>query len=291
MKNKPFIVVVVVALLCWGRMATAAEAWKLLFSLQSDKKGVALSHPAGLYVDAQSERYYVLDTGHNRVISFGRGGELLQAFTAGGALAKPIAMVKKGDGRLLVVEKGKGTLTEIDVKSKSVVPQPLQDQGRMVFPQRIKVSDQKFYVLDKVSGNILVLDSNMTVTARLSCPDCRAGYADFSVKGGTVYALPMMATAVHTFDAAGTLTGSITLSSPPEFPVSLALHPDGGFLVLDRHANTVAHYQADGRLKGRHLGPGHKGGGLSYPAEIQMDPWGRVCIVDEGNGRVSVYQP
>jgi hypothetical protein len=290
MKKTSLAIIAFVALLLLGRMASAQE-WKFLFSLQADKNGVALSHPASLFIDAPAERYYVVDTGHNRLISFSRDGQLLQAFNAGGALDKPIAMIKKGDGRLLLLEKGKGALTEIDLKSRAVQPHRLEDQGRMLYPQRLQAGAQGLYLLDKVSGGIVLLDAALAVTARLSCPDCRSGYADFALKGSTVYALPILGTAVHTFDGAGKLTGQIALTPPPEFPVALALDPAGGFLVLERHANQVAQYQADGRLLRRHLGPGHKEGALSYPTEIQVDPWGRVCIVDEGNGRVSVYQP
>lgn len=291
MKKPTLVILAFAVLLLGGRMAHAGQEWKLLFSMQADKNGVALSHPAALFVDARAERYYVVDSGHNRLISFGRDGQLLQAFNAGGALEKPIAMIKKGDGHLLLLEKGKGALTEIDLKSRAVVPHRLEDQGRALYPQRLKAGEQGLYLLDKVSGSIVLLDAALAVSARISCPDCRAGYADFSLQGGTVYALPMLGTEVHTFDGAGKPTGTITLSPPPEFPVSLALNPAGGFLILERHRNQVAQYQADGRLLQRHLGPGHKEGGLSYPTEIQVDPWGRVCIVDEGNGRVSVYQP
>lgn len=268
------------------------QDWKLLFSLQAEPGAVGpLSRPSGLFIDSQSERYYVIDSGRNRLVSFDRGGKLLLAFNAGGALDRPVAMVKRADGRLLVLEKGKASLTEIDLKTREVVPHRLDEGGQAIYPQRLKVGEQGLYVLDKASGAIVALDQGLKTTGRFDCPDCQAGYADFALKGSSVYALPMLGTEIHLFASAGAIATKIALQPPPEFPISLALVPDGGFLVLERHAGTVARYQADGRLVSRFLGPGHKEGSLSYPIEVQVDPWGRVCVVDEGNGRVGVFQP
>lgn len=291
MKKSLLSLLILAPLLLLGRMTAVAQEWKLLFALQADTSGSALLHPASLYIDGQSERYYVVDSGHDRLLSFSRDGQPLQSFSAGGALDKPIAMAKKTNGHLLVLEKGKGGITEIDPRSRALVVHPLAERGRRLSPRRLRAGEQGWYVVDTVSGAIVHLDDALTVTAHLSCPECVAGYADFTRGGSTLYALPMQGRAVHTYDGAGKRGATIALRPPPEFPVSLALTPEGGFLVLERHASRVAHYQADGRLLRRHLAAGHKEGALSYPTEIQVDPWGRVCIVDEGNGRVSVYQP
>lgn len=292
MNARLFAIMTFCCLLVAGRAAAAAEqGWKLLFSLQAEGSGAGLSCPASLYVDVQAERYYVVDSGHNRLLSFGKDGQLLKAFNAGGALEKPVAMVKRGDGRLLVIEKGKASLSEIDLKARKVVPHALVDQGRTVYPQRLKMGGDSLYLLDRAEGGIVMLDQGLAVNGRLSCPDCRAGYADFCLQGGEVYALPQLGAEIHVFAGSGALARKISLQPPPEFPVALALAGDGSFFVLERHANRVAHYQGDGRFVSRQLGPGYKEGSLSYPTEIQVDPWGRVCIVDEGNGRVSVFQP
>jgi len=292
MKTKIYLLGVITVLLVWaGRPLAASQDWKLLFSLQADKTAGAFAHPTGLFVDAQAERYYVTDSGHNRLVSFDKDGKLLHAFTAGGGLEKPIAMAKREEGRLLVLEKGKAALTEIDIKSRAVVPHTLEDRGEPLYPQRLKAGGGSFSIIDKASGDIVILDQGLAVNRRLHCPDCAAGYADLSVKGDMVYALPLLGAEIHLFDKTDALIKKIPLTPAPEFPISLALAADGGFLVLERHGGTVAHYHADGRLLTRHLGPGQREGSLSYPVEIQVDPWGRVCVVDEGNGRVSVFQP
>lgn len=292
MKNTLCLLIILTTLLAWADTTFAAgQDWKLLFSLQADKAAGAFSSPTGLLIDPQAERYYVTDSGHNRLVSFDRDGKMLHAFTAGGALEKPIAMAKKESGQLLVLEKGKASLTEIDIKSRAVTPHALSDKGTTLYPQRLKADNDRFLIIDKASGDIITLDQTLAVRKRLRCPDCTAGYADLSVKGNMVYALPMLGAEIHAFDNTNTLVKKIPLSPAPEFPISLALAADGSFFVLERHSGAVAHYHADGRLLARHLGAGEREGRLSYPVEIQVDPWGRVCVVDEGNGRVSVFQP
>jgi sugar lactone lactonase YvrE len=292
MKNKFCSFCVITIFLAGANAALAAgQDWKLLFSLQADKTTGALTHPTGLFIDTQAERYYVADSGHNRLVSFDKEGKILHAFTAGSALDKPIAMTKRGDGRLLVLEKGKAALTEIDIKSRAVTPHLLTDRGEAIYPQRLQAANDRFLIIDQASGDVVILDQTLAVHRRLPCPDCAAGYADLSVKGDLLYALPMLGAEVHVFDKTETLVKKIPLRPAPEFPISLALAPDGGIFILERHQGTVAHYQADGRLLARHLGAGQREGSLSYPAAIQVDPWGRVCVVEEGNGRVSVFQP
>lgn len=292
MKKKLAVLLGIVAILVdTSSVFAVGQDWTLLFSLRTNQASGAFSYPTGLYVDTQAQRYYVTDSGRDRLVSFDREGKLLHSFTAGGTLDKPIAMAKKGDGRLLVLEKGKASLTEIDVKSRAVVPHALVEKGEPLFPQRLKAVDENFYIIDKASGAIVILDQSLAVIGRLKCPDCQAGYADFSAKGGLVYALPMLGSEIHVFSKGKELTSKISLDPAPDFPISLALAPDGGFFVLERHSGTVTRYHANGQLLSRHLAQGHKEGSLSYPVEIQVDPWGRVCVVDEGNGRVSVFQP
>ena len=279
-------------LLALTRLAAAdGQGWKHLFSLAADQTGGHLLRPLGLFIDAQSERYYVTDSGHDRLVSFAKDGRFLQAFNAGGALKKPIDLTKLADGRLLVLEKGRNTVTEINLKTRSVTPHALEYQGRKLAPRRLKLHGGHLYVLDQASGGIMTVDDNFQVTGQIACPGCRAGFADFSFKGDELYALPQLGAQVLVFDSQGTLARKIALTPAPEFPVSLAVDGEGGLLVLERHAGTVARYLADGRLTGRHLGAEQPAARLSYPAGMQLDPWGRVCVVDEGNGRVSVFQP
>jgi hypothetical protein len=38
------------------------------------------------------------------------------------------------------------------------------------------------------------------------------------------------------------------------------------------------------------MGPGRAREQLYYPVELKFDPWGRLFVVEEGNGRIQVFK-
>ena len=135
--------------------AYAASPWQWQMSLYDNNRGDAMYMPSAVVFDPSSERYYVVDTGNSRLVSFNQKGELLKAFSADGRLMAPFDMVRLDDGRLWVVEKGRNSLTLIDIASKSVTPHTLMDGDRLVFPDRLAYNEGKLYVLDRASGEVL----------------------------------------------------------------------------------------------------------------------------------------
>src|SRR3989338_1263625 len=122
--------------LVWA--AEMQSPWKFVFSLQGQGKGMAL--PVALYVDHEKERYYVVDSTGNKLLSFAGDGKFLQEFTAEGSLQKPYDMARLADGSLLVVEKGRNSLTRVDLKNKKATPLVLTHQGREVFVHRLEIA-------------------------------------------------------------------------------------------------------------------------------------------------------
>jgi DNA-binding beta-propeller fold protein YncE len=258
-------------------------------SLKVDKEGDSMYMPSAIAFDKEAERYYVVDTGRSRLVSFGRDGNMLRAFSADDRLKAPFDMVRLDDGKLWVVEKGRNSLTRIDVGAKEVKPHSLQDGTRQVYPDRIAVAGGKLYVLDRSSGDVLRLGDNLAVEKRFGCPECKAGLADFDVADGMVWALEPRSRQVLAFNLDGTLAKTINLGGDLDFPVSLAVEPSGFIYVLDRHENSVFAYDQEGRFRYRFLGSGHAQGKVYFARQLRFDPWGRLCVVDEGNGRVEVF--
>ena len=114
--------------------AESQSPWKFVFNLQGQGKGMTL--PVALYIDNEKERYYVVDSTGNKLLSFAGDGKFLQEFTAEGSLQKPYDMARLADGSLLVVEKGRNSLTRVDLKNKKATPLVLTHQGREVFVDR-----------------------------------------------------------------------------------------------------------------------------------------------------------
>ncbi len=269
---------------------SSAYAWNVELSLKRDTIEDAMVMPSALFIDEGREQYYVVDSGKNRLLSFNRQGELLNVFTAGGTLQVPFDMVRTEDGMIWVVEKGRNSLTSIDLQSKQTTPHTLRAKGGPVYPHRLETDGQRLFVQDSSSGDIIVYDRNLTEQQRFVCPECTQGYFDFKVEGDAVWALDRMGRTVYVLGMSGKAEKSFNLGAAVTSPVSLALGPGGFLFVIDLHNRDVAVFDTNGKFKYRFLQPGIATGQLYFPAEIRFDPWDGMCITDEGNARVEVYR-
>lgn len=288
-------ILMVLPLLCflWSEpFADAASSpwqWKLTLKDTSDKGPGAMKQPTALFIDAERERYYVVDSGNNRLLSFDRAGVFISAFSAVGALEVPFDMVRDQRKDLWVVEKGRNTLTRLDMQGQTTIPRPLQAHGRTVYPDRLEYGNELVYVLDKASGGVFAYDPDFKLVASYICPPAEGGFIDFMVDGKGIIALGARSKTLYRLAADGSVVEKTVLGEEIPFPVSFALGPDGLYYVLDRHRSDVAVFDKSGALRYRFLGPGQAVGQLYFPGEIRFDPWGQLCIVEEGNGRVQVF--
>jgi DNA-binding beta-propeller fold protein YncE len=282
-------ILLMVALVMLPVVASAESAWEWQTSLRVDKAGDAMYMPSAVAFDKASDRYYVVDTGRDRLVSFEKDGKLIRGFTANDQLKAPFDMVRLDNGNLWVVEKGRNSLTLIDIAGKGVTPHTLKDGKQLVFPDRLAVAGGKLFVLDRASGQVLRLAPDLSIEQHFGCSDCIGGLGDFVVDGDSIMALAPRDKKVYRFNADGTIAKEIELGGELEFPVSLAVGPAGTIYVLDRHQNGVLTYNENGQFMYRFLGPGKGPQDVYFPRQIRFDPWGRLCVVDEGNGRVEVF--
>ena len=270
--------------------AWAAAPWHWAFAMKQDLLQDSMNMPTALFIDKGKEHYYVVDSGKNRLLSFNRQGELLNILNAGKSLDVPYDMVRTGDGMIWVVEKGRNSLTSIDLQSRKVTRATLHYDGRLIYPDRLEYVGGLFYVLDKVTGDIISYTKALKPRQRYSCDKCSRGFVDFRIYGQTLWALDRQQKTVYRFDLGGALDGTISLGNFVSFPVSLAVGPSGYLYILDRHKRDIAVYDKTGIFKYHFLRHGFSRGELDYPIEIRFDPWGGLCVVDEGNSRVEVFR-
>jgi len=283
-------------LLIWGiflggsHQAFAAPAWEWQLSLNGNAQIGILQFPNSLFIDHEKERYYVVDSGNNRLISFDKTGKVLTAFSANQSLDTPVDMIRDSSGILWVIERGRNTITKIDLKAKTVNPLQLKYQDQLVYPGKIESLGDKIYLYDRSAGNILFLNQEAQIINSISCNECKSGFVDFKVtSAGEIWALGQEEQALYHFNNDGNFVKKIVLNDPTLFPVSFDIDTSGIFYLLNRHEGNIVVFDQEGRLKYRFLGKGHVHGRLSYPTEIRLDPWGRLCVVDEGNGRVEIF--
>ncbi len=275
-----------------GGKAEAKTPWHWQMSLRTDAVVGAMNMPSALFVDANKDRYYIADCGNNRLLSFDREGKLLHSFTANDELKTPYDMIRTETNELWVVEKGLNSLTQIDSQAKKTIPHTLQYKERTVFPDRVEYKNNHFYLLDKASGDILVLDKDLTIKQSFTCPTEKGagGFVDFKLVGKDIWSLDQRSKTIYHFRPDGGIADRIRLGKDVHSPVSLAISQIGIIYILDRLDNKVSSFDRSGRFKYSFLTAGQSQGQLYFPREILFDPWGQLCIVDEGNGRVEIFR-
>lgn len=273
--------------------STAAQAgtipWKWHFSLTGNESGQAFDRPTALMIDDELERYYVVDSGNDRLLSYDRNGELLNVLKAGGELTLPYDLVRTSDGMLWVVELKKNSLTSINLKDRSVTPMQLFNQQERIYPDRVEQQDDSFYIIDRNDGRIFKFNRNLEVTQLFNNPDYKGSFVDFKLTDNALWALDLQEKRIIQFALDGTVTSMFSVEAT-DFPTSLAIGPAGLIYVLDRHQGNIAVFHPDGHFKYRFLERGQAQGQLYFPMEIHFDPWGRLCVVEEGNSRVEIFE-
>ncbi len=270
--------------------AWAGSPWHWAFAMKQSLLKDAMDMPTALFIDQAKEHYYVVDSGKNRLLSFNRQGELLNILNAGKSLDVPYDMTRTKDGMIWVVEKGRNSLTSINLQSRKVTRATLYYDGRLIYPDRLEYAGGLFYVLDEVTGDIISYNRALKPRQRYSCEKCSRGFVDFRIYDQTLWALDQQQKTVYRFGLGGALDGTISLGRFVSFPVSLAVGPSGYLYILDRHKRDIAVYDKSGNFKYHFLRYGFSRGELDYPIEIRFDPWGGLCVVDEGNSRVEVFR-
>ncbi len=267
----------------------AASPWKWNLSLRQGVVGDSMNRPTAMYIDKTRQQYYVVDSGKNRLLSFDRNGELLHILNAGKSLQTPYSITRTDSNGIWLTEKGKNTLSYIDFKNKNVVPHELSSNGEIIYPDRIDAYNGQLYVLDKSSGNIIGYSKELTAGQIFACKDCPWGFIDFIFSDNKLWALEQENRSIYRFALNGQVEKVIQLGEEVTFPFSLTIGPSGFIYVLDRHRRQIAVYDKNGSFKYSFLDEGVARGQLYYPIQIRFDPWGRLCVVDEGNARVEIY--
>ncbi len=279
-----------IAILLQPSAANAQSQWKWAFNLAPKPVELTMKSPTALFVDEGRGRYYVVESKNNMLLSFEKTGEYLQPFTAEGKLLAPFDMVRDKQGFIWIVEKGRNTLTKISLKTKEVTPNTIEFKGKTVFPDRLEYAGNTLYLLDRASGTILALDNNLTVDRSFDCKDCVEGFVDFKVKDRKVIALNQEQRRIYTFTDDGEEESTIDLDQENlGFPRSFDRDTSGSYYILDRHRGTVSVFNRNGKFSYSFLTHGQAQDQMYYPIELRFDPWGRLCIVDQGNARVQVY--
>ncbi len=276
--------------LVWGAGKAEAASLKLKLSLEKGPEGKNLYHPLGIYYDHYTGRFYVADTGNNRLLSFKRDGTPLKSFDAAGQLKGPYSMVRDAEGILWVVERPLNSLTKIDLKAQKIERHSLTYEGKPVLVDRLLLWEGKLLVLDRASGRVLLYDSALNFQ-RAFYPQTKdfRGFFDFKVRENTLWGLENMSGRLLALDLkTGQTLKVIKPSFPVSLPVSFELDGLGNFYLLDRYLKKVFVFGEDGRLRHKLFKRGYLPGELNYPWQLLIFQ-GELMVLDEGNGRIDIW--
>lgn len=264
--------------------------WNFLMQLPARDSGLRVDRPIAIAIDAESRRYYVVDPVGGTLISFDRDGKHLTAFNAGGALKQPVALAKGQGGALWVVERSTNQILRVNPSAQQVERfDPRHPDGSLIFPARLAVDGHgRLLILDRMRGAVLRLDDSLKVEKVLAGDPGNKGFVDFKIKANGIWSLDGLSGKVYHFAGEGA-PAVVSLDRPLEFPVSLEVDESGQFYILDRHSGSVVVFGPRGDFRHELFGRGKRHGKLWYPSQLLFDWEGRLCVVDEGNSRVDIF--
>ena len=291
MNPKILICVLVFMLSLCSSSAIAAGPWQLVMSMPDKDADVVLGDALALTVDAGRQRYYVVDSNRGKLLSFGHQGELLAALNPGNRLQKPVSLAVAPGGILWVVDRATNQLVKVNLQKQQVLSFDLvSNDGLSVFADKVAVDqNRRVFVLDRSRGVVLRLDDNLKIIQEYVGKKPFQGFVDFRLTADGLWALDSLSRSLTLFSDDGKLIRQVTLAGNLEFPVAFEVDGTGMFYLLDRHAGKVVVFNGRGDLSYDFLLKGKRQGRLWYPASLLLDWAGRLCVVNEGNGRIDIY--
>ena len=288
-KIRMFILIIACQLLM-AAAAFAAGPWQPVTTLPAKDAEVTLGDSLALAVDPGRQRYYVVDSDRAQLVSFDAQGAFLAALNPGNQLVKPVSLALAANGKLWIVERATNQLLYVDLQQQQVRAFDLTyPDGGLIFPDQVALdTDNRLFLLDRARGGVVRLDDNLQVVQTYLPEGDFQGFADFQITAEGVWALDGLSRTLHLFAVDGSPQRRVSVQDL-QFPVALAIDAVGQFYLLDRHAGKVAVFDRQGGFSYDFLLKGKRPGRLWYPSGLLFDWDGRLCVANEGNGRIDIY--
>jgi len=291
MNRKSVITGLLLLLLGVASQGIAAGTWEFALSLPGKGAEHSLGEALALAMDESRQRYYVVDSSHGQLVSFDQQGQFLNALNPGNALKKPVAMALASAGKFWVIERSNNQLVYVDLDRQQVRAFSLfAPDGLPIFPEKVKVDRKnRLYLLDRSRGTVVRLDDNLKVKQTFLGEKGFRGFTDFLLTEEGLWALDALRRELTLFDDNGKRLRKVELVDKLSFPVAFETDSAGQFYLLDRHAAKILVFNRSGEFSYEFLIKGKRQGQLWYPAGLKFDWAGRLCVVNEGNGRIDIY--
>ena len=299
--NKYKILSIIFILNCFAPSYLFSADMNLIASLSGDKIMGKFNQPSAIFFDESKKRLYVADTGNNRLVSFDPDFNFISEFDAGGELKYPMSSVRNSKEQFFVIGGAeKNGLFVIDISKKVFKQFDIRDapaRENPILPGKLAIDkNDNLYITDKANGRILVVDSNGRHLKEIKLENKLVDFSDIRVDAdGNIYSLSTLERKIYIFNNKGVLISSFGKMGNKvnefEFPVSIAISPNGFIYVLDQHKGSILTFKKDGVFQPSFSNYKWKNQGELYePYYIFADMGNKVYIVDRGNNRIQIFQ-
>lgn len=252
-----------------------------------------VKRPTALQFDRFHDELLVADSGNNRIVVFTSSGSYKFEFSLGENVTAPVDVFADPAGFIFVLGSTMGGRAlhcfDFDGVSVGDVPLPATYEGRDLKPRSgVCAEDGRIFLVDEASRRVLVVDPATGVLAAFAVgtPELADnelfGLGHPAIAGnellipvataGMVLRYGLDGTARPTLGHFGAKPGSLN------FPVAVAVSPEGIVAVLDQGRFCVVCYSADGRVLGEFGGKGHSPGWFMNPSLLAVPAADRVVV-------------
>ncbi|MFH1147945.1 MAG: NHL repeat-containing protein [Pseudomonadota bacterium] len=272
--------------------------FKHLCTISSLEGKGRLSNVQDVFWSKKRSRLLVTDTGGGRLLLFDQGEKSLRLVSEfkPEEMSTPVSAVETSDGKIIAVERNAPGVLIYD--SSGAILRVLKDgfpDASSFVPTRLDLDEKDtLYVLDRGNRRICVFDANLNYRFQIAAPDS-GGFSAFAAgKDNIVVALGSKNGTIYLFKdgkLARQFSGRGESRGETQFPVDVALDPQGSVYVVDSHGHRIAIFDRNGSFQGYIGEKGWKSGQFFFPVRIEISPDYRLFAVDADNGRLQVFQP
>jgi len=270
---------------------SSTYAVERVISLSQAPDGTPLINPHSVIF--KKNKFYVADSGNGRLISYDLKGNPLVALNPEEKLKRPIDLAFRKEDELWVIDKELGGLYKVDFSKKEVRKYILNYKEIRLRPEIFQIYENKMYILDRETGAIAMVsfeEDNLVVEKILKPEDENfKGFVDFRINKKGLWGLSRLNKKVYHLKSNGewetySLKGKVIL------PKSLEVK-DNHLFILDRYLAKVIIFKLPSLTKIEEFGgKGWAVGKFYRPIRIRNLYYNYIGIVDEGNGRVEIFQ-
>jgi hypothetical protein len=265
----------------------------------------AMNHfqrPARILADNKIGEIYIADAGNDRIVILTQDGLYKFEFSTSEQCGAPSDIAVDSAGHIYVLGSnalGQG-IFEYDYNG-AYLRQFISDSliettkiGSIAFDNRgrLYAADSRGKRILRFSYNGLI-DNEFAATADLTGNLLRdVSYGAMTINRDTIYLPVSSLGTVYCLDLEGNKIREIgyfgTQAGELNFPVAVAITPDGTVLVLDKHRYNVSCYTGDGQFLGEFGGKGVSPGWFYHPTWLAVDGNGLIYIGQIFNNKIQV---